>query len=89
MNYSFDLHIHSCLTPYGGDAMTPKNIAEMCSHAGYDIVAHAVESYVATGAGSISRSLAGDAFACAIRLLPASFACCAKVAPNSPAPTIR
>lgn len=39
MNYSFDLHIHSCLTPYGGDAMTPKNIAEMCSHAGYDIVA--------------------------------------------------
>lgn len=39
MNYSFDLHIHSCLTPYGGDAMTPKNIVEMCSHAGYDIVA--------------------------------------------------
>ena len=39
MNYSFDLHIHSCLTPYGGDAMTPKNIAEMCSRAGYDIVA--------------------------------------------------
>lgn len=39
MNYSFDLHIHSCLTPYGGDAMTPKNIAEMCSRSGYDIVA--------------------------------------------------
>ena len=39
MNYSFDLHIHSCLSPYGGDAMTPKTIAGMCAHAGYDIVA--------------------------------------------------
>lgn len=39
MNYSFDLHIHSCLSPYGGDAMTPKNIADMCALAGYDIVA--------------------------------------------------
>lgn len=39
MKYSFDLHIHSCLTPYGGDAMTPKNIAKMCALAGYDIVA--------------------------------------------------
>lgn len=39
MNYSFDLHIHSCLSPYGGEHMTPKNIAMMCSRAGYDIVA--------------------------------------------------
>ncbi len=39
LKYSFDLHIHSCLSPYGGEAMTPKNIASMCSHAGYDIVA--------------------------------------------------
>ena len=45
----------------------------LIADAGYDIVAHAVESYVATGAGAISRSLAGDAFACAFRLLPASF----------------
>jgi alcohol dehydrogenase class IV len=49
----------------------PKNLI---ADAGYDIVAHAVESFVATGAGAISRSLAGDAFACAFRLLPASFA---------------
>ncbi len=39
MKYSFDLHIHSCLSPYGGEAMTPKNIAQMCARAGYDIVA--------------------------------------------------
>ncbi len=46
----------------------------LIADAGYDIVAHAVESFVATGAGAISRSLAGDAFACAFQLLPASFA---------------
>lgn len=39
MNYSFDLHFHSCLSPYGGEDMTPKNIATMCAIAGYDIVA--------------------------------------------------
>lgn len=39
MNYTFDLHLHSCLSPYGGDEMTPKNIASMCALAGYDIVA--------------------------------------------------
>lgn len=39
MNYSFDLHIHSCLSPYGTDEMTPNNIASMCALTGYDIVA--------------------------------------------------
>jgi len=39
MNYAFDLHIHSCLSPYGGENATPKNIAMMCALAGYDIVA--------------------------------------------------
>lgn len=39
MNYSFDLHIHSCLSPYGGESMTPRNIAQMCARSGYDIVA--------------------------------------------------
>ena len=39
VNYSFDLHIHSCLSPYGGEYMTPKNIASVCALAGYDIVA--------------------------------------------------
>lgn len=45
----------------------------LIADAGFDIVAHAVESYVATGAGAISRSLAGEAFAEAYRALPASF----------------
>lgn len=39
MNYFFDLHLHSCLSPYGGDDMTPYNIVSMCALAGYDIVA--------------------------------------------------
>ena len=46
----------------------------LIADAGYDIVAHAVESFVATGAGAISRSLAKDAFSCAFTMLPASFA---------------
>ncbi len=47
---------------------------KLIAEAGYDIVAHAVESYVAKNAGAISKSLARDAFATAHRLLPASFA---------------
>lgn len=46
----------------------------LVADAGYDIVAHAVESYVATGAGAISESLARDAFSVAYTALPASFA---------------
>ncbi len=40
---------------------------------GFDVVAHGVESYVATNAGAISRSLARDAVAVALRDLPASY----------------
>lgn len=39
MNYSFDLHFHSCLTPYGAEHMTPLLIATECALEGYDIVA--------------------------------------------------
>ena len=46
----------------------------LIADAGYDIVAHAVESFVATGAGGISRALARDAFSAAYTALPASFA---------------
>ena len=49
----------------------PKSLV---ADAGYDIVAHAVESYVAKQAGAISQSLARDAFETAYTLLPASFA---------------
>lgn len=41
--------------------------------AGYDIVAHALESYVATGAGAMSRALARDAFITVLEKLPASY----------------
>ena len=45
----------------------------LIADAGFDILAHATESYVATGAGAISRALAADAFAGAFAHLPASF----------------
>ena len=48
----------------------PKSLV---ADAGYDILAHALESYVARNAGSISRALAADAFYGAFTLLPASF----------------
>ena len=48
----------------------PKGII---ADAGYDIVAHAVESYVATGSGAISRAFARDAFVTALQKLPASY----------------
>lgn len=41
---------------------------------GFDILAHAVESYTATGAGVMTDALAADAFSAAFALLPASFA---------------
>ncbi len=49
----------------------PKNLI---ADAGYDILAHAAESYVATGAGTVSKCLAGQAFRSACQRLPASFA---------------
>ena len=46
----------------------------LIADAGYDIIAHAVESYVAVNGGAISQSLARDAFTGAYTALPASFA---------------
>ena len=45
----------------------------LIADAGYDIVAHATESYVAQNAGVMSRALAADAFATAYQHLPASY----------------
>ena len=39
MKLSFDLHLHSCLSPCGDADMTPANIAAMCALAGLDVVA--------------------------------------------------
>lgn len=48
----------------------PKSIV---ADAGFDVIAHALESYVATGAGAISKALARDAFITAMEKLPASY----------------
>jgi len=55
-----------------GDLLTtlPKTLV---ADAGYDILAHAAESYVATGAGAMSRALAAEAFGTVCRLLPDSY----------------
>lgn len=39
MELYFDLHLHSCLSPCGGEEMTPANIAGMCAVAGYHVAA--------------------------------------------------
>ena len=46
----------------------------LVADAGFDVLCHAVEAYVATGAGAITDALALDAFAVTFGLLPASFA---------------
>ncbi len=38
-DYFFDLHLHSCLSPCGGEEMTPCDLAAMCALAGLQIVA--------------------------------------------------
>ena len=39
MDYYYDLHLHSCLSPCGDEEATPANLAGMCALAGMDIVA--------------------------------------------------
>lgn len=39
MNLTYDLHIHSCLSPCGDDDMTPANIAGMAALKGLDVAA--------------------------------------------------
>lgn len=36
---AFDLHMHSCLSPCGGEDNTPANLAGMCALAGLDVIA--------------------------------------------------
>ena len=36
---AFDLHLHSCLSPCGGEDNTPANLAGMCALAGLDVAA--------------------------------------------------
>ena len=46
----------------------------LIADAGFDVIAHALESYVATGAGTLTDGLAREAFRSAYSALPASFA---------------
>lgn len=39
MEYFYDLHLHSCLSPCGDDEATPGDLAAMCALAGLNIVA--------------------------------------------------
>lgn len=39
MTLSYDLHLHSCLSPCGAAEMTPGDMAGMCALAGLDVVA--------------------------------------------------
>jgi len=39
VNLSYDLHIHSCLSPCGDEDMTPANIAGMAAVKGLDVIA--------------------------------------------------
>ena len=39
MSFSYDLHIHTCLSPCGDDQMTPPNIANMATLLGLDLIA--------------------------------------------------
>ena len=46
----------------------------LIADAGFDLLCHALEAYVATDAGAVTDALASDAFCCAFAILPASFA---------------
>ena len=48
--------------------------AALIADTGFDVLAHALEAWVATGAGAISDALARDAFCTAFAHLPASYA---------------
>ena len=45
----------------------------LVADAGFDVLSHALESFVATGAGALTDALAADAFCAALHGLPASF----------------
>jgi len=48
--------------------------SKLVADAGFDVLSHALEAYVAKNAGAVTDALAADAFRTAFSLLPASFA---------------
>ena len=68
-----DKKLRPCMAILDADLlqeMPPSLIAD----SGFDVLTHAVEAYVATGAGAFSAMLAQEAFRSAFGALPASFA---------------
>ena len=67
MRLSYDLHIHSCLSPCGDADMTPNNIVHMALLAGFDMIALTdhntcgkLSRFVDGGKGSGADRGAGD-----------------------------
>ena len=56
------------------DELLQKLPPSLIADAGFDVLAHALEAYVAKNAGAITDALARDAFCSAYAALPASFA---------------
>lgn len=56
MNLSYDLHIHSCLSPCGNEDMTPNNIVNMAFIKGLDIIA--VTDHNTSGHAAVIENLA-------------------------------
>ena len=48
--------------------------SSLVADAGFDVLSHAIEAYVAKNAGAVTDALAGEAFSSAYAALPASFA---------------
>ena len=68
-----DGNLRPCFAVLDGDFLQklPKGLI---ADAGFDVLAHAVEAFVATGAGAITDALARDAFCTAFARLPESYA---------------
>ena len=68
-----DKRLRPCMAILDSDLLQDMP-AGLIADAGFDVLTHAVESYVATDAGSFSDMLAQEAFRSAYGALPASFA---------------
>ena len=68
-----DRRLRPCMAILDSDLLQEMP-AGLIADAGFDVLTHAVESYVATDAGSFSDMLAQEAFRSAYGALPASFA---------------
>lgn len=73
MKLSYDLHLHSCLSPCGDDEMTPNNLVNMAALLGLDMIAVSDHNT----AGQLPAVFA-VAESCGICVVPALEACTAE-----------